>query len=170
MWIDERQANLLDGGAPFYRTYRTADGGFVAVGALEPQFFQALLKGLDLEAEHLPGQYDRSAWPILERILAAAFAAHPRSHWEAAFAGSDACVTPVLSWTESAANEHLRVRNTLIEVAGVLQPAPAPRFSETPTAVPVPPGPVGGDTEVILRSLGYSQTDLGKLRAEKAFG
>jgi alpha-methylacyl-CoA racemase len=170
MWTDRRQSNLLDGGAPFYRTYRTGDGGFVAVGALEPQFFAALLNGLELEADRLPAQYDRSGWPFLQRAIEERFAAYPRSHWEAIFAGTDACVTPVLSWAESAANEHLLARSTLIEVAGVRQPAPAPRFSATPAGMPVPAGPAGLDTELILGSLGYSQADLSKLKAEKAVG
>jgi alpha-methylacyl-CoA racemase len=134
---DERESFLLDGGAPFYRTYETADGRYVAVGAIEPQFYAQLLAGLGLSADALPAQMDRSSFPAMHTLFAERFATKTRDQWTAVFAGSDACVTPVLTWTEASANEHLRARSTVIESDGVEQAAPAPRFSRTRV------GPVG---------------------------
>ncbi|EID78214.1 MULTISPECIES: CaiB/BaiF CoA transferase family protein [Rhodococcus] len=138
-WQDERGTNFLDGASPFYRTYECADGKFVAVGALEPQFYAALLRGLGLEGDDLPAQHDRRSWPQLSERFAVIFAGHSRDHWGAVFAGTDACVTPVLSLREAAQNQHLRDRQTLIDVEGVVQAAPAPRFSRTPPGAPRPP-------------------------------
>jgi crotonobetainyl-CoA:carnitine CoA-transferase CaiB-like acyl-CoA transferase len=139
-WSEPRGQNLLDGGAPFYDTYRTADGGFVAVGALEPRFYAALLAGLGLAGLDLPGQYDRGGWPELRRRFADRFAQRTRAEWTAAFADTDACVAPVLSPGEAHRHPHNAARGTFVEVGGVRQPAPAPRFSRTPTAVPGPAG------------------------------
>ena len=133
-WSDERQNNLLDGGAPFYRTYRCADGRFVAVGALEPKFYRSLLDGLDLELSHWP-QMDRALWPSMAETFAARFATRPRDEWARTFEGTDACVTPVLDWAEAADNAHLGARGTLQRGKGAVQPAPAPRFSATPSSV-----------------------------------
>lgn len=127
MWSGERGANLLDGGAPFYRCYACRDGGFVAVGALEPQFFAALVAGLGLPPETVAAQYDRSGWPALEMTLATIFAGRDRDDWAAAFEGTDACVTPVLTMAEAPEHPHNRTRGSFVE-AGVAQPAPAPRF------------------------------------------
>jgi alpha-methylacyl-CoA racemase len=135
-WRDERAANLLDGGAPFYRTYRCADGRHVAVGALEPPFYAALLAGLGLDPAGLPAQYDRSGWPALVVALGAAFGAHDRDHWERVFTGTDACVTPVRSLTEAVDDPQLAARGVLRRGDdGVVAPAPAPRFDgdEDPT-------------------------------------
>ncbi|SDD51328.1 alpha-methylacyl-CoA racemase [Geodermatophilus telluris] len=137
-WSDRPGTNLLDGGAPFYDVYRCADGRHVAVGALEPQFYAALLAGLELPAEELPPQMDPAGWPRLRALFAGAFASRPREHWERVFDGTDACVTPVLDPAEAAGHPHLAARGTLVEVDGVLQAAPAPRFSRTPAG---PPGP-----------------------------
>ncbi|HYO35160.1 MAG TPA: CaiB/BaiF CoA-transferase family protein [Geodermatophilus sp.] len=135
VWSDRPGTNLLDGGAPFYDVYRCADGRFVAVGALEPQFYAALLDGLGLAGADLPAQSDRDGWPRLREAFSGAFAAHPRGHWERVFEGTDACVTPVLEPREAPGHPHLAARGTLTEVDGVVQAAPAPRFSRTP------PGP-----------------------------
>ena len=129
---DERESFLLDGGAPFYRTYETADGRYVAVGAIEPQFYAALLAGLGLAAADLPQQMDRTSYPRMHELFAARFASKSRDEWTAIFAGTDACVTPVLTWQEAARSEHLRARDTLVTAHGVDQAAPAPRFSRTP--------------------------------------
>jgi alpha-methylacyl-CoA racemase len=137
---DERESFLLDGGAPFYRTYETADGKYMAVGAIEPQFFAQLIEGLGLSADEVPNQFDLAAYPTMQEIFAARFATKTRDEWAAIFAGTDACATPVLTWTEAADNEHLRTRSTVIEAHGVEQAAPAPRFSRTP-AGPVGPPP-----------------------------
>ncbi|MEV6304655.1 CaiB/BaiF CoA-transferase family protein [Actinoplanes sp. NPDC051861] len=139
MWPGGRGENLLDGGAPFYDTYRTADGGYVAVGALEPQFYAALLTGLGLDGDDsLPHQLDRSGWPSLRRIFTERFAARTRDEWEKAFEGLDACVSPVLTPGEAADHPHNRERGTFVEVGGVRQPAPAPRFGRTPANAPAP--------------------------------
>jgi alpha-methylacyl-CoA racemase len=143
MWSDERGTNLLDGGAPYYDTYECADGRYVAVGAIEPQFYVAMLAGLGLDAADLPGQNDVSRWPELRARLAASFAAKDRDHWAAVFADSDGCVTPVLSFGEVESEPHITERDTFYQ-AGLdgstgLQPMPAPRFSRSVPGTP-PPG------------------------------
>ncbi|OBI88081.1 CaiB/BaiF CoA-transferase family protein [Mycobacterium sp. 1245805.9] len=137
---DERESFLLDGGAPFYRCYETADGKYVAVGAIEPQFFAALLTGLGLSPDEVPGQLDIGSYQRMYDIFAKRFASRTRDEWTDVFAGTDACVTPVLTWNEAATNDHLNARSTLITAHGVEQAAPAPRFSRTP-AGPVGPPP-----------------------------
>lgn len=137
---DERESFLLDGGAPFYRSYETADGKYMAVGAIEPQFFAQLLAGLGLTADDVPNQLDKAAFPEVHKLFAQRFASKTRDEWTAIFAGTDACVTPVLTWTEAAQNRHLRARSTLVHANGVDQAAPAPRFSRT-AAGPVGPPP-----------------------------
>ncbi len=136
---DERESFLLDGGAPFYRTYETADGRYMAVGAIEPQFYAQLLAGLGLAADELPQQLDRSSFPAMHILFAERFAAKTRDEWTEIFAGTDACVTPVLTWREAAASAHLRARETMVTAHGVDQAAPAPRFSRTPSAPVAPP-------------------------------
>jgi alpha-methylacyl-CoA racemase len=150
LWSDERGTNLLDGGAPFYDVYPCADGRWVAVGALEPQFYAALLAGLGLADADLPAQHDRAGWPALRAAFAAAFATRSRDDWVASFEGTDACVTPVLAPGEVAEHPHVAARRSLVEVDGVLQAAPAPRFSRTPADPPAPPGPRGGDARAVL--------------------
>ncbi len=118
---DQRESFLLDGGAPYYRTYATADGGHMAVGAIEPQFFAQLLAGLQLSADEVPNQFDRARYPEMRELFTCAFASKNRDEWTAIFAGTDACVTPVLSWTEAASNEHLLARRTVIDVDGTEQ-------------------------------------------------
>ena len=137
LWREARGANLLDGGAPFYRCYACRDGRFVAVGALEPQFYAALLAGLDIPAEEAP-QMDVAAWPALHQRFAAVFATRDRDDWEEHFAGTDACVTPVLTPSEAPSHPHNAARATFVDI-GVVQPAPAPRFGgEAPTVEPQP--------------------------------
>jgi alpha-methylacyl-CoA racemase len=138
-WRDERGVNLLDGGAPFYDTYRCADGGWVAVGALEPQFYAALLEALGLvDDEELANHYDQSAWPTIRARLTAKFAERPRDEWHELFADSDCCVAPVLSMREAREDGHNRDRGVFVDVGGMPQPAPAPRFSVTRPDVPAP--------------------------------
>jgi alpha-methylacyl-CoA racemase len=149
LWRDARGSNLLDGGAPFYDTYACADGQYVAVGALEPQFWAVVVQTLGLE--DLPEQYDRAGWPELRRRFADRFVQHTRAEWTDVFAGTDACVTPVLAPAEAYRHPHNAARGTFVEVGGIRQPAPAPRFSRTPAAVPHRAGdPVG--VEAILSS------------------
>ena len=138
---DERESFLLDGGAPFYRCYETSDGKYMAVGAIEPQFFAALLTGLGLSPDEVPSQLDIGLYQRMYDAFATRFASRTRDEWAEIFAGTDACVTPVLTWSEAATNDHLKARSTVIDAHGVEQAAPAPRFSRTP-AGPVGPPPV----------------------------
>jgi alpha-methylacyl-CoA racemase len=135
-WSDERGANLLDGAAPFYDTYTCADGRFVAVGAIEPQFYRALLEGLGLSTDELPEQMDRSRWPEVKARFAEIFATQTRDEWAGIFAGTDACVTPVLAFGEVPAHPHMAARGTVVDHDGTLQAAPAPRFSRTSAEIP----------------------------------
>ncbi|MFD8318086.1 CaiB/BaiF CoA transferase family protein [Kitasatospora purpeofusca] len=152
-WQDRRGVNLLDGGAPFYAVYPAADGGHLAVGALEPQFYAEFARLLELGPD-APGQWDTARWPELRARIAARFATRTRAAWEAVFAGSDACVEPVLTMRQAHANEHLASRGTYVEVDGITQPAPAPRFSATPGALRRPPARPGADTAEVARDWG----------------
>ncbi len=136
---DERESSLLDGGAPYYRTYETSDGKYMAVGALEPQFFAQFLEGLGLSADDVPYQLDRDRFPEMRKIFAERFATKTRDEWTEIFAGTDSCVTPVLTWSEASEGEHLRARSTIVHRNGFDQAAPAPRFSRTPAADLTPP-------------------------------
>ncbi|MCW4352840.1 CoA transferase [Hoyosella sp. YIM 151337] len=136
LWNGERGTNLLDGGAACYGTYETADGGFMAVGALEPQFWAELVAKLELDAEELPFHLDLSQAEKLREILAEKFRTRTLAEWSELFADSDACVTPVVPAWEAHKHPHNAARNTYIEVDGVVQPAPAPRFSRTPAGTP----------------------------------
>lgn len=151
MWTDARGTNMLDGGAPYYDTYECSDGRYVAVGAIEPQFYAAMLDGLGLDAASLPPQNDRCRWPELRAILTDTFARHDRDHWAKVFADSDACVTPVLAFGEVHAEPHITERHTFYEVNGGLQPMPAPRFSRTVPGTPRPAQAPAADIDAILR-------------------
>ncbi|MGE3993028.1 CaiB/BaiF CoA transferase family protein [Pseudorhodoplanes sp.] len=137
MWVEERGANLLDGGAPWYDTYEARDGRYIAVGALEEQFWAALLDGLGLKPDDLPPRGDRANWPIIRERLASVFATKTRDEWAAQFVGTDACVSPVLSLSEARSHPHIISRQTFVELEGVSQPAPAPRF-ERGSGCPAP--------------------------------
>ncbi|MGW4124809.1 CaiB/BaiF CoA transferase family protein [Nocardia sp. NPDC004711] len=138
-WFSGRGVNLLDGSVPFYDTYECADGGYVAVGCLEPQFFATMVRGLGLKVEELPAQWDRARWDEMRTVLTAAFSSRGRDEWCVVFEGTDACVTPVLSFEEALDHPHLKARNAFLRVGGVDQAAPAPRFSRTPARVPEVP-------------------------------
>jgi alpha-methylacyl-CoA racemase len=165
LWSDGRGENLLDGAAHFYRTYRTADDRFMAVGALEPQFYAQLLDALELPPAEWP-QHDRSRWPELSARLAVVFASRPRAEWERVFAGRDACVTPVLSLAEAAAAPELRARGTFVDWGGIPQPAPAPRLSAS-AVVERPRSAWCGHTDQVLADLGYSRGEVAALRADQ---
>src|ERR1700722_5584377 len=169
-WQDQRGSNLLDTGAPFYDTYATADGGYVAVGALEPQFYAALLAGLGLTGADLPAQHDRSGWPVLLERFTTAFASRSRDEWAAVFAGTDACVSPVLSMAEAPLHPHATARNAFVEVGGVVQPAPAPRFGRTAAGLPAAPPRPGADTDAVLAGLGLPAVEVSELRARGVIG
>ncbi|MCL4767803.1 MAG: CoA transferase [Hyphomicrobiaceae bacterium] len=169
-WRDERRANILDGAAPWYRTYATRDGKSVAVGAIEGRFYRELVRRLGLEGEVLPGQHDRAGWAELARRFAEVFASRTRSEWEAVFADGDACVTPVLSLSEAAQHPHNRQRGVFFEQAGVVQPAPAPRFSATPASPGALPSAPGADTRGVLADWGFTAGEIERLEAEDVVG
>lgn len=150
MWSDERGTNLLDTGAPYYDTYECADGRYVAVGSIEPQFYAALLEGLGLDPAELPPQNDRGRWAELKARFTEVFGTADRDHWAKVFATSDACVTPVLSFGEVESEPHITARRTFFRAGGGLQPSPAPRFSRSVPAPPIPPGTVGADKDAVL--------------------
>jgi alpha-methylacyl-CoA racemase len=150
LWTDERGTNMLDTGAPYYDTYESADGRYVSVGAIEPQFYAAMLAGLGLDPADLPAQNDRSRWPELRAKFTEVFASRDRDHWAKVFADSDACVTPILAFGEVETEPHITERNTFYQTDGGLQPLPAPRFSRSSPDVPRPPGQPGADTEAVL--------------------
>lgn len=170
IWKDERGVNLLDGGAPFYDTYETADGRYIAVAPLEPRFYAALLERLGLAGESLPAQEDAVGWRKLRERFAAVFKTRTREEWSRLLEGTECCVSPVMSLAEAPAHPHLRARGTFVEIAGVSQPAPAPRFSRTPAGVPAPPEAAGGSTDAVLGAWGFSPAEIASLRAAGAVG
>ncbi|WP_299624173.1 CaiB/BaiF CoA-transferase family protein [uncultured Tateyamaria sp.] len=167
-WTATRGTNWLDGGAPFYRCYVCADGQYVAVGALEPQFYALLIEGLGLAEAELPDQNDRASWPEMQARFASIFVTRDRDAWTAVFASKDACVAPVLSLKEAVAHPHLAERGTYVKPGEVTQAAPAPRFSRSISSAPVAPTAPGADTAAILGDLGYDAAAQGALRAKGA--
>ena len=167
-WNDQRGVNLLDGGAPFYEVYETRDGGFIAVGAIEQQFYAALLEGLGLREAELPEQMDMKSWPAMKQRFAKVFKSRTRDEWTEVFQGRDACVAPVLSLTEAAAHPHNRARNTFEHRDGVLQAAPAPRFSRTPATVDLPPPNPGEHTDMVLSEYGFNASEIAALKSQRA--
>lgn len=163
LWNDERGSNLLDTGAPFYEVYETSDGGFMAVGAIEPHSYAEFLELVGLD-EDPAVQFDTQKWPELKRRIAARFVARPRSDWEARFAGSDACVFPVLNMGEAPDHPHHLARGTFVEIDGVAQAGPGPRFDRTVGEISGPPPGVGQHTGEILESLGFSPAQRTSLR------
>ena len=166
-WRDEREANLLDGGAPFYAVYECGDGGFVAVGALEPPFWARLVAGLGVE---VPGeQYDTDTWPAQREVFAEAFRTRTRDEWAAQFEGTDACVAPVLSLREAPHHPHLAGRGTFAPDAhGHPVPRTGPRLSETPALDPGPEPAPGADTTAYLLAHGFTETEVTRLLASGA--
>jgi len=168
-WSAPRGENLLDGGAPFYRTYECADGRYVAVGALEPRFYAELLSGLGLaEDPELPAQYDRDGWPVLHRRFAEVFRGRTRDEWVQRFADTDACVAPVLDPGEAPTHPHNASREAFVDVAGVTQPAPAPRLSRTPLRVQGPAPEPGAHTREALSDWGFAEAEIDILLRSKA--
>ena len=167
-WTDERGANLLDTGAPFYDVYATADGRHMAVGALEPQFYAAFT-GMLFAPEGVPGdlpaQHERARWPQLRSRFAARFAERSQEEWTKAFSGTDACVAPVRTMTEAPGDPQLAARGTYVTVDGVVQPAPAPRFGDGEPGAAIdalPAGriaPAGAHTREVLAGLGFEDAD-----------
>ncbi len=164
LWRGERQANVLDGGAPFYGVYRCADGKWLAVGALEPQFFAALVDRLGFAAGAFSDRWDPRTWPAMRAQLEAVFTKRSRDEWAALFAGSDACVAPVLDLDEAPRHPHNLARRTFIDVDGAPQPAPAPRFSRTPPEIGGPSVRQGEHGDEILRERGFSPAEIDALK------
>jgi alpha-methylacyl-CoA racemase len=168
IWEDERGTNMLDTGAHFYDVYETSDGQYLSVGAIEPQFYDALLDGLGLDKADLPWQHDREQWPALTEKFAAIFRTKTRDEWTAIYEGTDACVAPILSIPEALEHPHNVARGTFVEVAGVAQPGPAPRFARTPAVIPGPPPHAGQHTDDVLADIGADPDRIAKLRASGA--
>jgi alpha-methylacyl-CoA racemase len=164
-WGRGRAANLLDGGAPFYGTYVCADGKWLAVGPIEPQFHDLLIAGLGLAAADFAGRWDPANWPVLHARLAAAFAGRSRDAWLAVFDNTDACVTPVLDLDEAPRHPHNLARGTFVEHDGVVQPAPAPRFSRTAAEIARPAAAPGEHSMDVLRDWGFSEAEVAALTA-----
>ena len=169
-WTDNRGENILDTGAHYYNVYETSDGQYVSVGSIEPKFYAELLRLTGLEREELPRQNDRTAWPSLTEKLAAIFRTKTRAEWDALLEGSDICYAPVLNMQEAAKHPHNQARETFVEVEGVPQPAPAPRFSRTPSAIQRPPASPGEHTEEALRDWGFDAAQLDRLRGHGVIG
>ncbi len=164
-WTDGRRSNLLDGGAHFYDTYQCADGAWISVGSLEPQFYALLLEKTDISDPDFKFQMDRSRWPALKERLAAVIALKTREEWRQIMEGSDVCFAPVLDMDEAPRHPHNLARKTFVEIGGVTQPAPAPRFSSTPGAVAGPPPAIGGHNAEALGDWGFSAAEIENLRA-----
>jgi alpha-methylacyl-CoA racemase len=168
IWQDARGTNMLDTGAHFYEVYETSDGGYMGVGAIEPQFYAELMERLGLEDEDRSTQMDRTTWPAMKERFAAIFASRTRAEWEEVFTGSDACVAPVLSVTEAPDHPHNKARGTFVEVAGVVQPAPSPRFLSTPGEIRRPPPNPGQHGDEALADWGLTTDEVAGLRESGA--
>jgi alpha-methylacyl-CoA racemase len=167
-WDDARGSNLLDGAAHFYDTYETADGKYISIGALEPEFYRLLVQLTGVNAAEFSTHMDRNHWPALRVKLAAVIKQKTRAEWCAIMEGTDVCFAPVLSMNEASQHPHNQARGTFVQVAGVEQPAPAPRFSRSSARVPKAASPAGSDTQAVLHSLGYSESQIQSLRERGA--
>jgi alpha-methylacyl-CoA racemase len=168
MWEGERGTNTFEGVASFYDTYETSDGKFVAVGCVEPQFYTEFLERLGLTDPELPAQHDGNGWPEMKKRIADAFQSKTRAEWAAIFAESDACVSPVLSPWEAHEHPHNAARGAFVEVGGVLQPAPAPRFSRTENAPPAAVDDGGRDVAQTLAAWGFDEPTITRLQETAA--
>ncbi len=171
VWSQEQGANMLDTAAHFYDTYETADSKYISIGSIEPQFYAELLRlaGLEDDAD-FKAQHDRAAWPQLKDKLTAIFRSKTRDEWNAVMEHTDVCYAPVLTMSEAKAHPHNVARGTFVEVAGDLQPAPAPRYSATQTGIPMPAPLPGDDSDAILEALGMSEAECAALRAAGTIG
>jgi alpha-methylacyl-CoA racemase len=167
-WTNDRYANTLDGGAHFYDSYETADGKFIALGSIEPQFYALLLEKSGANDPDFEKQHDKALWPELKKKLAAILKSKTRDEWCDIMEGTDVCFAPVLTFQEAAKHPHNVARNTYIEIEGVSQPAPAPRFSRTSPPTPSAPPKAGQHTEEALSDWGLSGSDIESLRAAEA--
>jgi alpha-methylacyl-CoA racemase len=170
-WKDERGVNMLDTGAHFYDSYECADGKFISIGSIEPQFYALLRKltGLDADPD-FDAQMDSTQWPALKAKLTALFKTQPRDHWCQMMEATDVCFAPILSMAEAPEHPHNKARDAFREIGGMMQPMPAPRYSGTPTAVPTAAPKAGNDTEAVLKALGYDEGRLTALKSAGAIG
>ncbi|WP_199087379.1 CaiB/BaiF CoA-transferase family protein [Bosea sp. ASV33] len=164
-WTDERGANRLDSGAPFYNVYETRDGKHIGIGANETRFYRNAVKLLCLDEAALPDQHDKSGWPVIRERFAAAFRTRTRDEWVALAEGKEVCIAPILSLAEAPEDPHLKARGTFVEIDGVVQPAPAPRFSRTAGAIQRPPANPGEHTDEVLADWGLSADTIDALRS-----
>ena len=167
-WRNERGVNMLDGASPWYDTYECADGRWLSVGPIEPQFFAILCETLGLDAKRFPDRMSPATWPALKAELTAIFLTRTRDDWAAVFAGTDACVAPILDMDEAPSHPHNAARGTFLNRDGVVQPGPAPRFSRTPAEAGAPAALRGEHTEAVLAECGFSAADLDALRSANA--
>jgi alpha-methylacyl-CoA racemase len=167
LWHDERGTNSMDTGSHYYNVYETSDGEFVSVGAMEARFYRSFMKGLGFSEDAIPPQDDESLWETLKQRVAEIFRGRTRAEWLDVFDGTDACVTPVLTLSEAPAHPHNRARSTFVDVGGVVEPAPAPRFSRTPPPVPTPPPSPGAHDTGILLGWGLTQEEIDLLVQER---
>ncbi|MBC7941082.1 MAG: CoA transferase [Chitinophagaceae bacterium] len=165
-WAGARGDNLLDGGAPFYDTYETADGKYVSVAPLEPKFFAEFARRIGLDPRFVAHQYDRGLWPEMRAIITRTLKSKTRQAWCSLLEGSDACLAPVLSFDEAPEHPHARQRSAFVTVDGVVQPAPAPRFDRSPCGTPRPAPGVGQHTRQVLTEVGMSAADIDALFAD----
>jgi alpha-methylacyl-CoA racemase len=170
VWNDNRGENILDTGAHYYNVYETSDGKYISIGSIEAKFYAELLRLSGLEHEKLPRQNDRTQWPVFQERLKALFKTKTRDQWCAIMEGSEICFAPVLTMAEAPQHPHNRHRGTFVEMDGVVQPAPAPRFSRTPSKIQRPPARPGEHTEEGLRAWGFGASELEQLRASGAIG
>jgi alpha-methylacyl-CoA racemase len=168
IWKEQRRSNLLDGGAHFYDTYQCKGGGWISIGSIEPQFYALLLEKTGINDPEFQRQHDRAAWPSLRAKLADVIATKTREEWTEIMGATDVCFAPILDLDEAPRHPHNVARETFVDVAGVIQPAPAPRFSATPGAIQGPPPAIGAHDEAALTDWGFSATDIGALRGAGA--
>jgi alpha-methylacyl-CoA racemase len=168
IWKEERRKNLLDGGAHFYDTYKCSDGKWISIGSIEPQFYALLLEKTGINDPEFQKQHDRSVWPDLRQKLANVIAQKTRDEWTEIMGGTDVCFAPILDLDEAPKHPHNAARQTFVEVSGVVQPAPAPRFSATPGAIQGPPPAIGAHDQEALSDWGFSASDIGALKTAGA--
>ena len=167
-WSDERGTNTLDGGAHFYGTYQCADGGWVAIGSIEAKFHAELMEKLGLDPDEIPDRRDKTRWPQWRKRLEDLFAARTRDEWCEIMEGSDICFAPVLSMAEAPSHPHMAARGTFVEIEGVVQPGPAPRFSRTPGQVQGPVVDPGAHSDEVLADWGWTAAEIDGLRSSGA--
>lgn len=164
-WNDQRGNNFIDSGAPWYDSYETGDGAFISIGSIEARFYRNLLQRMGLSEESLPAQHDKTGWPELRHRFKEVFRQKSRDEWVSIMDGYEVCFAPVLNLSEAAEHPHMKMRGTHVTIDGLLQPAPAPRFSRSVPDIPAPSPRLGSDTDTALADWGFSATDIADLRS-----